>query len=97
MRHRHIFCSVFFIAAVMGCGSSQSPELTDPYVFLRDATGGLLAQDDDDGLGLNSILEFTPAVPGIYFVSARDFGDDSIGTKNPPTLPHEVNTSPASN
>ncbi|QNM83878.1 pre-peptidase C-terminal domain-containing protein [Sphingomonas sabuli] len=48
-------------------GTGDDP-LTDPYLYLRDATGALLTQDDDGGSGLNSRLQFQPETTGTYYL-----------------------------
>jgi len=38
----------------------------DTFLILQDAAGKQLAYDDDGGVGLNSLLEFTPEKTGAY-------------------------------
>ena len=45
----------------------------DPLLQLRDASGGLLAQNDDFGDGLDSRLTFRPETSGTFYLSAADF------------------------
>lgn len=53
----------------------------DPYLYLYDTDGvTLLAQNDDGGIGFNSLITFTPGVSGIYYLSARAFADAFSGT-----------------
>ena len=42
--------------------------LEDPYVFLRDANGAVLAENDDGGGGRGSRLVFTAPVSGTYYI-----------------------------
>jgi serralysin len=48
--------------------------LADTYLRLHDATGLLIAQNDDEALGLlNSVLHYTPATGGTFYVSAGGY------------------------
>ena len=63
-------------------GSERTGGLGDPYFRgVYDASGALLPSttDDDDGPGLNSLLEFTVPSSGRYYLSAGGFGS-SVGT-----------------
>ncbi|MEL6477113.1 MAG: M10 family metallopeptidase C-terminal domain-containing protein [Pseudomonadota bacterium] len=53
--------------------------LEDPYLRLFDANSTLVAQDDDDGPGLNSSLVFTAGKAGTYFVEVDSFADTYDG------------------
>ena len=55
-------------------------DLSDPYVYLRDADGKLLAADDDSGPGLDSLLTFTAQASGSFWVEARAYADRDIGS-----------------
>ena len=37
----------------------------------------LLAQDDDDGYGLGSLIAWTPAAPGTYFIKVKPYSSYS--------------------
>lgn len=54
--------------------SLNSLGVHDPYLSLYNASGGLLASNDDSGGNLNSRLVFTPTVSGTYYLGARDYG-----------------------
>jgi hypothetical protein len=54
---------------------SGTAALGDPALEIRDASGALLASDDDSGPGLNSLLDFNATETGTYFVSAGAFGN----------------------
>jgi hypothetical protein len=47
----------------------------DPLVRLLDSTGAILAQDDDSGGGLNSLINFNITQTGDYFAALRGFGN----------------------
>ncbi|MCE2920928.1 MAG: M10 family metallopeptidase C-terminal domain-containing protein [Roseomonas sp.] len=53
--------------------------LSDPYLRLRDASGNLVAQDDDSGPELNSLLTFTASATGRYYLDVGAYGDSSAG------------------
>jgi VCBS repeat-containing protein len=50
-------------------GSGSNP-LEDPLVRLYDASGNLVAENDDGGPGRNSLLSFTVQTTGVYYVEA---------------------------
>jgi hypothetical protein len=54
---------------------SGTGALGDPVLEIRDASGALLASDDDGGPGLNSLLDFNATETGTYFVSAGGYGN----------------------
>jgi len=60
-------------------GSGGSP-LIDPYLELRNATGGLIAIDDDAGPGTSSSLRFTVTQSGTYYINARAWEADTGAT-----------------
>lgn len=62
--------------------------LDDPFLVLRNASGGFVAQDDDSGTGLNSQIVFTPESSGTFYLSARGFSGNS-GTYTLTTSPEE--------
>lgn len=47
--------------------------LPDPYLRLRDASGAVIALDDDSGAGLNARLSYTVATAGTYFIDADSY------------------------
>ena len=53
--------------------------MSDPFLYLRDSTGNLLASNDDGGSGLNSRIKFTPSASGNYYLVA-DAYSSSTGT-----------------
>src|SRR5262245_40307170 len=58
--------------------SSGGAPLGDPLLRVLDSTGTVeLSRDDDGGGGLNSLIDFTAAVTGTYFISAQGFGSST--------------------
>lgn len=53
--------------------------LLDPLLFVRDADGNIVAQDDDFGEGLNARLFFTPKVNGEYYLDVSSAFKYDIG------------------
>lgn len=62
--------------------------LVDPFLVLRNSTGGFVAQDDDGGEKLNAQIVFTPNSSGTYYLEARNF-DGETGTYRLSTSPEE--------
>lgn len=54
--------------------------LTDPFLELMNSNGLVIASDDDNGPGLNSLLSFTPATTGTYYLAARAANYASLGS-----------------
>lgn len=53
--------------------------LADPYLRLRDATGALLAANDDAN-GLDSLLVFTAPAAGRYYIDVGAYAEAGAGT-----------------
>ncbi|MFM7304894.1 MAG: PPC domain-containing protein [Alphaproteobacteria bacterium] len=53
--------------------------LFDPYLRLREASGNLVAQDDDFGGTLNSLLTFTALATGRYYLDVGAYDDGGSG------------------
>ena len=53
--------------------------LEDPYIYLRDANGSLLEEDDDDGPGRYSLLTFTATSTGRYYLDVGAWNEDYVG------------------
>jgi Ca2+-binding RTX toxin-like protein len=64
--------------AISLSGSTATP-LSDPLVRLYDANGDLVAQNDDGGEGLNSLLNYTVLSTGTYYVEAAAWDDTVAG------------------
>ena len=62
--------------------------LSDPFLVLRNASGGFVVQDDDSGEKLNAQIVFTPSSSGTYYLEARNF-DGETGTYSLRTFPEE--------
>jgi Ca2+-binding RTX toxin-like protein len=56
-----------------------SEGLDDPYLYLRQADGALLASDDDSGSGLNSLLSYVAAASGSFWLEVRAWQDRGTG------------------
>ena len=52
----------------------EGPETSrgDPYLVLHDASGDVIAQAYDGGVGLNSRIIYTPTASGTYYLDAAD-------------------------
>lgn len=62
----------------------------DPYLELRDASGEVLAADDDGGADVNALLRFTFPADGTYTIAARGFGESMGGYRLRVREPREV-------
>ncbi len=60
--------------------SVEGEHAFDPLLRLLSSTGGELARDDDGGPGLNSAIEYTPSTTGVYYLEARGFSDEAVGS-----------------
>ncbi len=58
---------------------STGSTLSDPLLELLDSSGAVLLSDDDSGPGLNSSIVFTPSSSGIYYLAARESGNNASG------------------
>lgn len=54
--------------------------LADPILRLRDASGTLVASDDDGGTGRDSLLAITTSASGTFFLDAGAFFDGGTGS-----------------
>jgi hypothetical protein len=66
-----------YAISLTGSGGSS---LSDPLVRLYDASGNLVAENDDGGPGLNSLLTYTVTATGTYYVEAAAWNDSVAGT-----------------
>ncbi|WP_208354063.1 pre-peptidase C-terminal domain-containing protein [Pseudaestuariivita rosea] len=65
----------------------------DTYLYLRDASGNIIQQDDDGGPGLYSNITFTASYSGTYFIQASAFSGEpdtgaytvAVRSTQPPT------------
>jgi len=53
--------------------------IQDPFVALFDSAGIFIAEDDDSGAGLNSLLTYTVGTTGTYYIQAGTFGSGDTG------------------
>jgi serralysin len=65
--------------ALDGIAFSDYASLEDPYIYLRDASGNLLRQDDDGGPGRNSLLNWVAPSSGLYFLDVGAWNEDYVG------------------
>lgn len=49
--------------------------LSDPYLYLQNAAGTVLAQDDDGGTGYNALITYQATYTGTHLLQARSFAD----------------------
>jgi hypothetical protein len=62
-----------------GLGKSGVSGLSDPYLSLFNSSGSFLASDDDGGEGLNSLLLYTAAYSGVYYLEAQAYDATETG------------------
>lgn len=68
--------------------------LDDPYLELMSASGTML-KDNDDGAGnFNSLLRYTPATSGTYYLNAHGWVDPDDGTTSTGTYTLSTTTAP---
>ncbi len=60
-------------------GSGSGTSLRDPYLYLYDSQGNLVASNDDGGDGLNSLLSYSAIRTQTYYLEAAAFGDAGSG------------------
>ncbi|TYB84086.1 M10 family metallopeptidase C-terminal domain-containing protein [Oceaniovalibus sp. ACAM 378] len=60
-------------------GAPGVNSLYDPYLYLHDSDGMLIASNDDSGLGTNSQITVTAGYSGAYYIDVGAFGDNSTG------------------
>ncbi|MFG6539363.1 M10 family metallopeptidase C-terminal domain-containing protein [Sulfitobacter sp. CS16] len=72
--------------------------LSDPYLRVYDASGTQITYNDDGGVGLDSLLEFTATSTGTYYISADAYSTRtgtyalSVSEYVPPPPPGVVGT-----
>jgi len=79
---------------------AETSTLSDPFLNLYDATGTLVAWDDDSGPGTDSLLVFTATGTGPFYIGAGAYGDLGAGaytvsvteTAAPVDLPADTTT-----
>ena len=70
----------FDLIGSSGDGEGEGLTLDDPWLWLRKSDGTSIVADNDSGLGNNSRIIYTPAVSGLYFLDAQEFGVNALGT-----------------
>jgi hypothetical protein len=58
---------------IVSLESPKGPGYFDTLVRVEDANGKMIAQDDDSGVDLNSLISFTPAQTGAYRIVVTSF------------------------
>ena len=64
-----------YMISVRGSGSDP---LTDSVIFLLDDAFSVVDLDDDGGSGANSLLTFTAAYTGTYYVDVEAYPDSGL-------------------
>lgn len=59
-------------------GSGASP-VGDTYLRVRNAAGSSIAENDDGGADLNSLMRFTANITGTYYIEANSWNGQSTG------------------
>ena len=62
-----------------GAGYGSYGALPDPYLRLRDASGNLVAWNDDNGASYNSLITWTATATGRYYLDVGAYDDDYAG------------------
>ncbi|MEP3428681.1 MAG: M10 family metallopeptidase C-terminal domain-containing protein, partial [Roseibium sp.] len=60
-------------------GTGASP-VSDTYLRLYDANGSQIANNDDGGLGLNSVLRYTTSATNTFYLGTESYADSYTGT-----------------
>ena len=83
---------VTYTVELTGEGTNKA---ADPVVEVRDANGKLIVQNDDKSAeDFNSLLEFTPAEDGVYYINARSYNVNAA-VNNSGSYRLEVKAKPA--
>jgi Zn-dependent metalloprotease len=81
--------------AMTGTGGGAGT-LTDAYVELRNASNGIVAEDDDNGPATDSLIQrFTITTAGTYYIRARSFSSTATGTYRIGVRLENTGTAPA--
>ena len=59
--------------------SAGASALEDPYLYLRNSSGGLISENDDGGPGRDSLLNFTASTAGTYYIDVGAWEDGYAG------------------
>lgn len=73
--------------------------LEDPYLRVHNATGAVVAENDDivDGVIRDSLVTFTPTTTGTYYLDAGAFGESYAGTYKLSVNPIVIGTTSTEN
>ena len=55
--------------------------VSDPYLVLLNPALAIITEDDDGGLGIGSLITYTPTASGTYYLFATSY--DAVATGNP--------------
>ncbi|SMP65938.1 Ca2+-binding protein, RTX toxin-related [Neorhodopirellula lusitana] len=98
-RQSHVFSLVAGVAYTFSLegsanGGTANP---DPYLWVHDPLGRLVAHNDDGGAGLNSWIEFVPSISGPHTLLAGGyssrFGSYTLTAKFRDDIPDSTSTS----
>ena len=66
--------------------------LSDPYLYIRDASGALLHENDDinPGVNTNSRVAFNPTYTGTYYIDVGAYNDQGAGTYQVSVQPYSL-------
>ena len=66
--------------------------LSDPYLYIRDASGAVLHENDDinPGVNTNSRVAFNPTYTGTYYIDVGAYNDQSAGTYQVSVQPYSL-------
>jgi hypothetical protein len=71
-----------------------SATVGDARLILRNATGVPVVDDNDGGVGTNSIVHFTAPANATYFLDVGEFGDNKAGSYSLFMISDAVSTAP---
>jgi hypothetical protein len=74
--------SVSLLSGVTYGFSVDGSTLLDPYLEIQDSFGTNLGSDDNGGTALNALFTYTPTVSGVYYIAARESGNNATGNYN---------------
>lgn len=66
-------------AIVISLEGSGATPVSDTFLRLYDANGNLIAENDDGGADLNSLLRFTADIAGTYYIEVDSYANNKTG------------------
>jgi S1-C subfamily serine protease len=69
-------------STVVSLESPKGPKNFDTYIRVEDPSGKVVAKDDNSGVDLNAMVEFTPATAGTYKIIATTPRAGAMGDYN---------------